>query len=63
MKNSYLIIIATVMAAMLFLPLAATAKKTSNSPTVSTVAPISDDTVKVKLTEKDKMECVFEIKI
>ena len=55
MKNSYLIIIATVMAAMLFLPLAATAKKTSNSPTVSTVAPISDDTVKVKLTEKDKI--------
>lgn len=55
MKNSYLIIIATVMAAMLFLPLAATAVTVADAPTVSTLAPVLDSSVKVKMTESGEI--------
>lgn len=55
MKNSYLIIIAILMAAMLFLPLTATAGVTSGGPALSTAAPVAEEKVRVKMTENGEI--------
>lgn len=51
MKNSYLIILAVIMASMLFLPLAATAAPSDTGNTALTVAPVLTDSVKVKTSD------------
>ena len=48
MKNSYLIILAVIMASMLFLPLAATALPATQGNTTLTVAPQTEDAVRLK---------------
>ena len=48
MKNSYLIILAIIMASMLFLPLAATALPATQGDTTLTVAPQAQDAVRLK---------------
>lgn len=48
MKNSYLIILAVIMASMLFLPLAATALPATQGGTALTVAPQTEDAVRLK---------------
>lgn len=48
MKNSYLIILAVIMASMLFLPLAATALPATQGGAALTVAPQTEDAVRLK---------------
>ncbi len=51
MKNSYLIILAVIMASMLFLPLAASPLPPSKGDAVLTGSPLADDTVRVKMSD------------
>ena len=51
MKNSYLIILAVIMAAMLFFPLAASPLTPSKGDAVLTVSPTAEDTVRVKMSD------------
>ena len=55
MKNSYFVILATVMAAMLFLPLVSSAVTPNENLALQTVSPISEDNVKVKITESGEV--------
>ena len=48
MKNSYLIILAVIMASMLFLPLAATALPSAQGDAALTLAPQTEDAVRLK---------------